>query len=87
VATLLQFWLIDSGVFADEVAIRLVMRLRGGLLLGSQTVIESLRLISKRQGLRDGDVVIHSLKHGALTTLGRLGVRRWTLQWSEDTSP
>jgi hypothetical protein len=73
VVTLLQFWFINSGVVAEEVATRPVMRLRDGSLLGSQTVIESLRLISKRHGVRDGDVVIHSLKHGALTTLGSAG--------------
>jgi hypothetical protein len=30
-------------------------------------------LISKKHGLRDGDVVINSMKHGALTTLGSAG--------------
>jgi site-specific recombinase XerD len=36
-------------------------------------VVESLRMVSRNHGVRDEDVVIHSLKHGALTTLGEAG--------------
>jgi hypothetical protein len=73
VVTLLQWWFINSGVTDDEVVDRPVMQLRDGSLLGSQTVIESLRLVSRNHGVLDGNVVIHSLKHGALTTLGAAG--------------
>lgn len=71
--TLLQWWFNNSGVTDDEVISRPVMQLRDGSLLGSQSIIESLRMVSRNHGVRDRDVVIHSLKHGALTTLGSSG--------------
>lgn len=70
VVTLLQFGFIYSGVTNDEVIFRPVMQLTDGSLLGSQTVSNSIRMISSRHGVPSRDVVIHSLKHGALTTLG-----------------
>jgi hypothetical protein len=71
--TLLQFWLINCGMKVGEESSRPVMQLPDGSLLGSKTVIESLRLVTRNHGVQDGDVVIHSLKHGALTTLGEAG--------------
>jgi len=71
--TLLQFWLINCGMKAGEESSRPVMQLSDGSLLGSRAVIESLRMVSRNHGVRDEDVVIHSLKHGALTTLGEAG--------------
>jgi hypothetical protein len=73
VVTLLQFWFIHSGVTDEEVVFRPVMQLPDGSLLGSKTVSESIRMISRHHGVPDRDVVIHSLKHGALTTLGAAG--------------
>ena len=71
--TLLQFWFINCGIKIGEESSRPVMQLPDGSLLGSRVVIESLRMVSRLHGVCDGDVVIHSLKHGALTTLGEAG--------------
>jgi hypothetical protein len=71
--TLLQawfLWLSDGGTVCEE---HPIMQNRQGQLLGSRVVIESMRGISTAHGADPKDVVIHSLKHGALTALGEAG--------------
>jgi hypothetical protein len=74
--TLLQTWFIQCalvGIPLQDIPGQPVMQLEDGSLLGSRTVIESLRMISDRHGIPKSEVVIHSLKHGSLTALGEAG--------------
>jgi hypothetical protein len=74
VVTILQAWFIYSGVREGDVATRPIMQLpRNGRLLSSTDVISCLRGVSERHGVARECVVIHSLKHGALTALGAQG--------------
>jgi hypothetical protein len=50
-----------------------IMVCRDGRLLGSREVVRSMRDISTGHGADPKDVVIHSLKHGALSALGAAG--------------
>lgn len=71
--TLLQawfLWLSDGGPVCEK---QPVMQNRNGELLGSRLVITSIRRISTAHGVNPKDVVIHSLKHSALTALGEAG--------------
>lgn len=73
VVTLLQAWFIASGVRDDEISTRPIMQMDNGSLLDSNRVIKCLRMISERHGEANENVVIHSLKHGALTRLAAVG--------------
>ena len=71
--TLLQSWFLMLMARGPVLAKQPVMRCDDGKLLGSRVVIESMRSISSRHGADPKDVVIHSLKHGALSALGGAG--------------
>ena len=71
--TLLQSWFIwlrEAGPVGEQ---NPIMQDRAGKLLGSRTVIESMRAISTAHGVDPTNVVIHSLKHGSLTALANAG--------------
>jgi hypothetical protein len=71
--TLLQSWFLLLRVHGPVNEKQTVMQCGDGKLLGSRVVIESMRTISTGHGADPKDVVIHSLKHGALTALGGAG--------------
>jgi hypothetical protein len=66
--TLLQSWFLMLRVqrAVDE-------QQPDGKLFGSRVVIENMRAISSRHGADPKDVVVHSLKHAALSALGSAG--------------
>jgi len=71
--TLLQSWFLMLRVQGAVDEQQPVMMCADGKLLGSRVVIENMRAISSRHGADPKDVVVHSLKHAALSALGRAG--------------
>lgn len=72
--TLLQSWFIalvslgELSTFSQP-----IMQGDAKSLVDSCEVLECLRRVSTRHGVQPSDVVIHGLKHGALSSLGRAG--------------